>query len=155
MKTQLKYLGLAGVLAIAGCSAQKEDRMMDRPEGSVKPKTTVTQHEPGSRDEFVQIVGDRVFFSFDKYAVDASSRVRLERQAAWLNKFKNVTVTITGHCDVRGTREYNLALGERRAMAARNVLVELGVEARRIKVVSYGKVLKTDEVVKILQKVRG
>eukprot|EP00657_Telonema_sp_P-1_P010503 TRINITY_DN496_c0_g1_i20.p1 TRINITY_DN496_c0_g1~~TRINITY_DN496_c0_g1_i20.p1 ORF type:complete len:140 (+),score=57.63 TRINITY_DN496_c0_g1_i20:116-535(+) len=76
-----------------------------------------TAPAPGSREEFVAEVGDRVFFGFDKYDLSPEARTTLERQAFWLRKYPSATVTIEGHCDERGTREYNLALGERRARA--------------------------------------
>jgi peptidoglycan-associated lipoprotein len=98
-----------------------------------------TQAVPGSAADFQQNVGDRVFFDFDKSAIKAEGQTTLQRQAEWLKKYPNVTVTIEGHCDERGTREYNLALGERRATAVRNALVALGIPAARMKTISYGK----------------
>jgi len=97
------------------------------------------QITPGSSQDFVQNVGDRVFFDFDKSVIKAEGQTTLQRQAEWLKKYPNVTVTIEGHCDERGTREYNLALGERRATAVRNALVALGIPAARMKTISYGK----------------
>lgn len=94
---------------------------------------------PGSKDEFVQVVGDRVFFDFDKSVIKAEGQTTLQRQADWLKKYPNYSITIEGHCDDRGTREYNLALGERRATAVRNALVALGIPANRMKTISYGK----------------
>src|SRR5579862_623863 len=98
-----------------------------------------TQAVPGSAADFQQNVGDRVFFDFDKSAIKAEGQTTLQRQAEWLKKYPNVTVTIEGHCDERGTREYNLALGERRVTAVRNALVALGIPAARMKTISYGK----------------
>lgn len=104
---------------------------------------TTTQALPGpkagSAEDFVVNVGDRVFFAFDKYNLTAKARETLQRQAAWLNKYPQVTVTIEGHCDERGTREYNLALGDRRATSAKNYLVALGVNPNRVRTISYGK----------------
>ncbi len=94
---------------------------------------------PGTQEDLVVNVGDRVFFGFDKSDLTAESRATLDRQAAWLKQYPSVNVTVEGHCDERGTREYNLALGERRASSAKNYLVAAGVEADRIKTVSYGK----------------
>jgi len=94
---------------------------------------------PGSAQDFQQNVGDRVFFDFDKSAIKPEGQQTLQRQAQWLQRYPNVTVTVEGHCDERGTREYNLALGERRATAVRNALVALGVSANRVKTISYGK----------------
>ncbi len=94
---------------------------------------------PGSAEEFVIDVGDRVFFDTDKSDLPATARNTLERQAAWLQKYPNYTISVEGHCDERGTREYNLALGERRATAVKNYLVALGVDPNRIATISYGK----------------
>lgn len=94
---------------------------------------------PGSGRDFVINVGDRVFFAIDKSNLTGDARATLEKQAAWLKRFGNVTVTVEGHADERGTREYNLALGERRANSAKDFLVALGISPNRIKVISYGK----------------
>lgn len=94
---------------------------------------------PGTQEDLVVNVGDRVFFAFDKSDLTPESRATLDRQAAWLKKYASVKVTVEGHCDERGTREYNLALGERRATAAKNYLVANGITADRVKTVSYGK----------------
>ncbi len=94
---------------------------------------------PGTQEDLVVNVGDRVFFDFDKAVIKAGAERTLKRQAAWLKQYPTVTVTIEGHCDERGTREYNLALGERRATAVKNYLVALGVPASRIATISYGK----------------
>ncbi len=93
---------------------------------------------PGSDEDFYSL-GDRVFFDFDRFNLQAAARRVLERQADWLNTYANVSITIEGHADERGTREYNLALGERRANAAKNYLVSLGVDPGRISTISYGK----------------
>ena len=84
-------------------------------------------------------IGNTVYFSYDSAALDGNSQATLYRQAAFLNGNPSLTVTIEGHCDERGTREYNLALGERRAAAARDYLLAQGVDPARIKVISYGK----------------
>jgi peptidoglycan-associated lipoprotein len=94
---------------------------------------------PGSQQDLEASAGDRVFFAFDRSDITPESQEILTRQADWLRKYPNVTVTIEGHCDERGTREYNLALGERRAQAAKNVLVAAGIPASRISTISYGK----------------
>ena len=94
---------------------------------------------PGSQEDLVINVGDRVFFGFDKSVITASAEKTLKRQAAWMRKHSTVTVTIEGHADERGTREYNLALGERRAVSVKNFLVALGVDSNRIATISYGK----------------
>ena len=84
-------------------------------------------------------IGDRVFFDYDSSALSAEAKATLSAQAAFLASNPSVTITVEGHCDERGTREYNLALGERRATAARDYLVAQGVNAARIKTISYGK----------------
>ncbi len=94
---------------------------------------------PGSEAEFVENVGDRVFYALDSSVVTGEGRATLERQSKWLEQYPNINVVIEGHCDERGTREYNLALGERRANAAKNVLVAAGVSPSRITTISYGK----------------
>jgi peptidoglycan-associated lipoprotein len=94
---------------------------------------------PGSQQDLEASAGDRVFFEFDRSDITPESQQILSRQADWLRRYPNVTVTIEGHCDERGTREYNLALGERRAQAAKNVLVATGIPASRISTISYGK----------------
>ena len=94
---------------------------------------------PGSQQDLAQTAGDRVFFAFDRSDISPEAQQTLERQAHWLQRYPNVTVTIEGHCDERGTREYNLALGERRANAAKQVLVAAGIPASRISTISYGK----------------
>lgn len=94
---------------------------------------------PGSQEDLVANVGDRVFFGFDSAVLSSDGERTLERQAAWLQANPAVSVMIEGHCDERGTREYNLALGERRAAAAKRYLVGLGVPTSRVNTVSYGK----------------
>ena len=94
---------------------------------------------PGSQQDLVTNVGDRVFFDLDKSDLKPEARATLDRQAAWLKKYTSLNVTVEGHCDERGTREYNIALGERRATAAKNYLVAAGINASRVKTVSFGK----------------
>jgi peptidoglycan-associated lipoprotein len=95
--------------------------------------------KPGTQEDLVVNVGDRVFFEFNESDLTAEARATLDRQSAWLKKYSSVSVTIEGHCDERGTREYNLALGERRATAVKNYLVADGIGASRVKTISYGK----------------
>ncbi len=97
---------------------------------------------PGSQEDFLQSVGmngDRIFFDTDRFNIDTADQATLQTQAQWLAQYPNKTIIIEGHCDERGTRDYNLALGERRANAAKNYLASLGVDASRIQTVSYGK----------------
>lgn len=93
----------------------------------------------GSLEDFQVNIGDRVYFEVDQYRLNAEAQDILRRQAAWLQSKPAVEVIIAGNCDERGTREYNLALGERRASAVKDYLVNLGVAANRIQTVSYGK----------------
>lgn len=94
---------------------------------------------PGSQEDLVVNVGDRVFFETDSSDLSQQGRTTLENQAAWLAQYPNVNILVEGHADERGTREYNLALGERRANTAKNYLVTLGVSPVRVSTVSYGK----------------
>jgi peptidoglycan-associated lipoprotein len=146
---RVKVIGLAGViLLLAACSSTPPPA--PAPTGPAGPGGAPTGAVvPGSQQDLAQSAGDRVFFEFDRSDITSESQQILERQAAWLQRYPNVTVTIEGHCDERGTREYNLALGERRASAVKNVLVAAGIPASRIATISYGKerpiVLGSDE----------
>ena len=92
-----------------------------------------------TQDYLVGTIGDRVQFGYDSYTLTNDARQVLLAQAKWLQRFPELTVTVEGHCDERGTREYNLALGERRASSVKTYLAALGVDPTRINVVSYGK----------------
>jgi len=96
-------------------------------------------YAPGSQQDLAATAGDRVFFAYDQSTISPEGQQILQRQAEWLKRYGQVTVTIEGHCDERGTREYNLALGERRASAVKSVLVALGIPSARIQTISYGK----------------
>lgn len=125
-----KILGVFAVLLLLGaCSSTKD---MNESGGVGQPPA------PGSRAEFVQ-TGDRVYFDLDSSRLNGEGQQVMQRQAAWLKKWPNVRVTIEGHADERGTREYNLALGQQRATAMKNYLISQGVAASRVRVVSYGK----------------
>jgi peptidoglycan-associated lipoprotein len=108
-----------------------------------KPKTTgataAGAATPGSSQDFVVNVGDRVFFETDSTELTIVSRTTLDRQAQWLNQYSRYAITIEGHADERGTREYNIALGARRAETVRAYLVSRGVGANRFRTISYGK----------------
>ena len=106
---------------------------------AVTSTTTESGPAAGSQEDLAVNVGDRVFFGFDKFDLTTEARTVLERQAFWMRKNGAVTVVVEGHCDERGTREYNIALGERRANAVRDYLLTLGIDANRIKTISYGK----------------
>jgi peptidoglycan-associated lipoprotein len=118
----------AALMFVAACGDQQ---------AAAPPSTTTVT--PGSVADFRQNVGDRVFFETDQSGIRDDGRATLARQAEWLKKYGNYQITIEGHCDERGTREYNLALGERRATAVRQYLIAQGIPAARIKTISYGK----------------
>ena len=99
----------------------------------------VQQIVPGSLQDFQVNVGDRVFFEYDKSDLTDMARATLQKQAAWLQRFGAVTLSIEGHCDERGTREYNLALGARRAQSVKDYLASLGVAGARLDTISFGK----------------
>jgi len=132
----------AAVLLLAACTSKPESAADTSGTGQgsgTQTAAVAAAPAPGSQEDLVVNVGDRVFFDYDRYELKPEARAQLEKQAAWLRNFPPVTVTVEGHCDERGTREYNLALGERRADSARNYLIALGVDANRIRVISYGK----------------
>ncbi|BDW96503.1 peptidoglycan-associated lipoprotein [Thalassospira tepidiphila] len=101
--------------------------------------STSTSLAESSPEWFAVNVGDRVFFGFDKYDLAGEARRTLELQAAWLKKYPQYKVVVEGHADERGTREYNLALGERRANSVKDYLIALGIDPSRIETISYGK----------------
>ena len=94
---------------------------------------------PGSQDDLIVNVGDRVFFNYDSSDLDSDAQELLQDQVAWLKQYSDVSVIVEGHCDERGTREYNLALGEKRAQSVKNYLISLGISSDRISTISYGK----------------
>jgi peptidoglycan-associated lipoprotein len=119
---------LAG-LAIAGCAKQSPDQT-----GAMAAAAA-----PGSQQDFVVNVGDRVFFDTDSSDLSVQARATLDKQAEWLNHYDRYAFTIEGHADERGTREYNIALGARRAQTVRDYLTSRGVSAQRMRTISYGK----------------
>ncbi|WP_245638407.1 peptidoglycan-associated lipoprotein Pal [Croceicoccus bisphenolivorans] len=131
----------AGSLALGACKTTPKELP---PEPTPTPVATATPTPtgpvPGSQAHFLaNVSSDTVYFDTDQYNIDSADMATLQSQAQWLMQFPAKRVTIEGHCDERGTREYNLALGERRANAAKNYLVSLGVDASRISTLSYGK----------------
>lgn len=94
---------------------------------------------PGSQQEFLVTVGDRVFFETDLSSLTPTATATLDKQATWLNHYTNYKILIEGHADERGTREYNIALGARRAQTVRDYLISRGIAANRIRTISYGK----------------
>jgi peptidoglycan-associated lipoprotein len=132
-------LALAAVASLAACASRPEPTPTPSTGPTTPPAQTPSGPTPGSAEDFRVSVGDRVFFGYDRFDLSAEARSVLERQATWLRQYPNVRVLIAGNCDERGTREYNLALGARRAAAVRDYLSSLGVAANRMETVSYGK----------------
>ena len=133
---------LASALVLSACSHKAPKILPPDPGGAVSTDTTgSTAAVPGSQADFTaQMVGqDTVYFDTDQYNIDAGDQQALTAQAAWMAKYPAKRATIQGHTDERGTREYNLALGERRANAAKNYLVSLGVDASRLATQTFGK----------------
>jgi len=126
------FLVLMASLILTACATTKKVSMDGQMQGDVYTGTDTVEY-------LATGVKDRVFFATNKSVLTTASRDTLRTQAAWMRKNKDVTVTLEGHADERGTREYNLALGERRANAAKDYLMTYGVSASRISVISYGK----------------
>ncbi|RZJ43776.1 MAG: peptidoglycan-associated lipoprotein Pal [Brevundimonas sp.] len=146
---RLAAVGVA-VTAIAACTPR---RPVETGSGEVVPPSNpqyppatgpinggnIGAAAPGSEQDFVVNVGDRIYFDLDSYSIRSEAFPRLDAQVAWLQRYPNVTIRIEGNADERGTREYNLALGARRAESIRTYLIERGVNAARIDTISYGK----------------
>ena len=121
---------LAAALAISACASKPEETA----------QASAGMATPGSQQDFVVNVGDRVFFETDSSELSAQSRATLDKQAQWLNTYSQYgQFTVEGHADERGTREYNIALGARRAQTVRDYLISRGVAANRMRTISYGK----------------
>lgn len=147
----------AAILALGACSSSSEDKTMELETPPVEQREDISSSEvgnvfgetlsgsdlvdpnAGTQAELVSKIGDRVFFAYDRYDLSSEAQAVLEAQAEWLKTYNGLEITIEGHADERGTREYNLALGERRANSVRNYLVALGVSPNRINTISYGK----------------
>ncbi len=131
---------VAALMLLAACTT-KPQATAEAPPPPAPSQTTTTQSSiiPGSAEDLRVNVGDTVHFDYDKSDIKDEDRGTLQRQASWLQKYPQVRVTIEGHCDERGTREYNIALGARRANAVKEYLVSLGVASARIDTISYGK----------------
>ena len=146
----LAVMALAALVAAGGCARKPPkdlppppptagDAGTATPTGPTGPATDGTA-APGSRADFIAQAGtDTVLFATDSIDLDAAARATLDGQAAWLQRYPRVNATVEGHADERGTREYNLALGDRRANAAKNYLVGKGIDAGRLSTISYGK----------------
>jgi len=121
---------LVAALAISACANKPEENAQANAAGMATP---------GSQQDFVVNVGDRVFFETDSSELTPQSRATLDKQAQWLTNYSQYAFTIEGHADERGTREYNIALGARRAQTARDYLISRGIQANRMRTISYGK----------------
>lgn len=132
-------IAMSAMLAVGGC-AKKAPEELPPPPVCCGPEQDENQIVPGShRDFLTNISSDRIYFGYDQFNVDAEDMATLRSQATWLLRYPGVRVTLEGHADERGTRDYNIALGERRANAAKNYLASLGIDPERINVISYGK----------------
>ena len=138
------------VIFVAACATKPKDTADSSGSGSASSSEssvdegTLTVSEgtgivKGSQEDLIVNVGDRVFFGYDSSDLDSDALELLQDQVAWLKQNSDVSVTIEGHCDERGTREYNLALGEKRAQAVKNYLIGLGINPDRVSTISYGK----------------
>jgi len=145
---RIKILSVLAAVALLGaCETASTETAKGSGSGASaqQPATSSTMMKsesgikPGSQQDLVVNVGDRVFFDFDKFNVRPDQQATLNKQVAWMKANPSVTVTIEGHCDERGTREYNLALGERRANSVKDYMVAAGVNPERVNTISYGK----------------
>jgi peptidoglycan-associated lipoprotein len=151
MQSYLKISAAAAVLiGLGACASKPEPAPEPAPAPVVEqpapapvveaPVEPVAQGPaPGSLEDFRVNVGERVYFDLNEYRIDPQDQAVLKLQAAWLNSYPAVRILVAGNCDERGTREYNLALGERRASVVKDYLVSLGVDPSRIDTISYGK----------------
>ena len=143
----IKFLtGATLVFFLAACSTTPKDTADSSGSGSSTSSSDVsstssesTNIDPGSQEDLIVNVGDRVFFNYDSSDLDADAQELLQDQVAWLKQYSDVSIIVEGHCDERGTREYNLALGEKRAQSVKNYLISLGVSSDRVSTISYGK----------------
>ena len=143
----------AGLLLLAGCGSRPDPApvISGMPGGPIDPGNVspggsdrisgspLGAARPGSQQELAAAAGDRVLFAYDRSEISPEGQQTLQRQSEWLRRYPNITVLIEGHADERGTREYNLSLGERRAEMVKNALIALGISAARISTISYGK----------------
>jgi peptidoglycan-associated lipoprotein len=137
MRRAVFVLASLAAVALAAC-ASRTTSGVQQPADSVGAPSD-QQDAGGLAGDFARAAGDRIYFAYDQAGLSAEARRTLQAQAAWLQRHASVRVLIAGNCDERGTREYNLALGARRAAAARDYLISLGVAPARMEMVSYGK----------------
>ena len=145
------FISIFIVFFVAACATKPKDSADSSGSGSTSSSSDVSSEEgtitetdgtgivSGSQEDLIVNVGDRVFFGYDSSDLDSDALELLQDQVAWLKQNSNVNVTIEGHCDERGTREYNLALGEKRAQSVKNYLIGLGISPDRVSTISYGK----------------
>ncbi len=141
---RFKFLTIfAATLLLAACETPSEESGGSTAATTATTSTTtaptISGPTPGSQEDLVVNVGDRIFFDYDKSDLSPEARATVEALAAWMASYPATTIGIEGHCDERGTREYNLALGERRASSVHDYLVALGVDSGRLSTISYGK----------------
>jgi peptidoglycan-associated lipoprotein len=139
--TVMSLAALSAALLVAGCTTPKQAATTAPPatSGYSTPPAQTSSIVPGSAEDLRVNVGDTVHFAYNEYNIEDNDKAVLQRQATWLAKYPSIRVTVEGDCDERGTREYNLALGARRANAVKEYLVSLGVSAARVETISYGK----------------
>jgi peptidoglycan-associated lipoprotein len=140
--SSLKFVALSGALLLGACTHKQEAATTAPPPVAPPPPMAApvqTGILPGSAQDFKVNVGDTVHFALNQYNIEETDKATLSKQAAWLARYPSVRLTVEGHADERGTREYNLALGARRANAVKEFLVAQGVPAGRLETVSYGK----------------
>ena len=138
LMTKLPILGLMAGLALLGACTNTAETS-GAATGAGAGTGTNGNVAPGSQEDLVANVGDRVFFALDSSSLSGEGRATLDRQSAWLGKYPAVSIQMAGNCDERGTTEYNLALGQRRASAARDYLVARGIGSARVSTISFGK----------------
>lgn len=150
LKRSLLVLSSIAMLSACGSSQDEEPVTISVPDqpreeittagnGQLQPGEYLPSAIAGTQEDLTVNVGDRVLFDYDSYSLTDTARQTLMSQARWLAQYPSLQVIVEGHCDERGTREYNLALGERRASSVKDYLVALGVSPTRIQVISYGK----------------
>lgn len=136
----VRFMAVAGALVmLAACSSNPPEGGPGGAGPGGPGGISSSRFGPGSQQDLAATAGDRVFFDYDHSDITPEGQEILRRQAEWLRRYPNISVTIEGHTDERGTREYNLALGERRAQAVKNVLAALGIPGSRMQTISYGK----------------
>ena len=143
LSNTLKFTALAALLALAACTTKPKQTAEEAPPVAPPAQTSGGMSQgsvvAGSIQDFRVNVGDTVHFEYNAYSVSDDQKAILQRQATWLQRYPQVRVTVEGHCDERGTREYNLALGARRANSVKEYLVSVGVSSARVDTISYGK----------------